>query len=73
MVSRPPDIFRCYIVCCREVEPATLELPNESILRLAELRGGLGYGIKDRLNLRRRTVDHLDHICCGGLLLQRLG
>ena len=72
MVSRPPDIFRCHIVRCREVEPATLELPNEGIFRLAELRGGLVYGIKDRLDLRRRTVDNLDHIRCGGLLQQRL-
>src|SRR5262249_60292358 len=73
MISRPPDIFRWHIVCCCKVEPAALELPNEGIVRLAELRGGLGYGVKDRLQLRRGTIDDLDHIRRGGLLLQRPG
>src|SRR5215469_8784536 len=73
MVSGPPDIFRWHIVCCRKVKPAALELPNEGIFCLAELRGGLGYGIKDGLELRRRTIDDLDHIRRGSLLLQRLG
>jgi len=38
----------------------------------AEARHRLHKGVEDRLELGGRTADGLEHVCGGGLLLQRL-
>jgi hypothetical protein len=49
----------------------TVQPKDEPLLGGAKLGRVLDQSVENRLKLERRAADHLEHVCGGGLLLQR--
>src|SRR4029077_11641734 len=58
-------------IACREAMGAVPRPPNDCHLCTAQARCGLDQGVEDRLQVKGRAADDLEHIGGGRLLLQR--
>src|SRR5215470_3223611 len=56
-----------------EDEPVVLLTPNSRIVGFAQQSSGFGQRVEHGLQIEGRSADYLEHVGCGGLLLQGLG